>query len=102
MSILTKIESQSWFRKRIIITLSIFMLSLIILEIWVVNRLSTYGEQINKVEQTKADLFLENQILESQLFRLVSLRVIEGESAKLGFEKAAHIEFIKSLDLASR
>lgn len=97
MKLLKFFETESIFRRKILlfVTLLIFLFS--ILEIWVVNRLATFGEQINKLSITKSNLELENQMMQNQIARLSSLHEIEKEAINLGFEKIRNIEYINTL-----
>ena len=65
------------------------------LEIWVVNRLSTFGHKIQDIKDSQASLELENQILESQIAKQASLLAIESKASALGFDSLKNIEYIK-------
>lgn len=56
-----------------------------ILEIWVSNRLSTNGKQIQDIKKIQANLILENQILENSIAQNMSLGIIEQRAGSLGF-----------------
>lgn len=100
MIILKKLEIESGFKKRIFLTLGISIISLTILEIWVVNRLSTYGEQLSKLKDAKSSLLIENQVLENQIAQETSLYYVEQNSKNLGFAKIKNIEYLKDYGLA--
>ena len=76
-------------------TVILFILVITIIEIWVVNRLSTYGAQILALEKTHESIKLENKILENQIAEKSSLLRIKEEAKKNGFENISKIEYIK-------
>ncbi len=59
------INEQISFRKKILIVVCLIVIPVVVLEIWSVNRLATYGVQISELERSKDRLKLENQILEN-------------------------------------
>ena len=67
----------------------------IFLEIWLVNRLSTYGQKIFQLERSSISLKMENQILINQIDKKASLAEIEKEAINLGFEKKISVEYLK-------
>ena len=81
--------------RKIIISVALFILVIIIIEIWVVNRLSTFGEQILQLERTKASLQLENKILKNQISEKGALKEVRKKAEDLGFEVSKNIEYIK-------
>lgn len=72
-----------------------------ILEVWMVNRLSTYGNRIENLKQEEAALILQNQILENQIAQNQSLGRLEKLSNELGFDSIKNIEYYKSANIAS-
>lgn len=88
------------FKKRIIIVLTSLILTLVILEIWVVNRLATYGDKINQLEKTKSVLKTGNNILKNQIAQKSSLREIEKVAKVIGFQEINKVGYIKDLSLA--
>ncbi len=98
---LKKIETKKpWLRKKIIFSLLLVIISLTLVEIWVVNRLSTYGEQISKFESSQALLKTENQLIKNRIAQAASLKETEEKAKLAGFDKAQDIQFIKTFDLA--
>lgn len=81
-------------RKKFVITLFGLLIPFVVAEIWSFNRLSTLGEQINKLEKTKQALILENQILENEISKYSSLKEVSKKATLFGFEKPASIEFL--------
>ncbi len=97
---LQTIELNPWLRKRIIIFIILLLIPLIILEIWAANRLSNYGSKISKIEESKAQLVLENEILENEIAQKSSLKEIENQAQNLGFENKQTVVYLKPQDLA--
>ncbi len=87
-------------KKRVILSLSIILFLGIVLEIWLVNSLSTYGEQISKLEKTSLDLALENRILKNQLDQKKSMAFIEEQAKKLDMDKSYQVEYLKPIVLS--
>lgn len=102
MSILKKLETDSLVRKKIIILTLVTITLVAILEIWSVNRLSTYGEEINKLEKTRLALNLENQLIQNEIAKYSALIEIEDYAKFLGFERIHNLEYFKPLDLAAK
>lgn len=86
-------------RKKIIVVLVLLLIAFSIVEIWVVNRLSTYGEQISQLEETRTNYVLENQVLQNQIDSASSLGEIEEAVKIFGFEKIKNIEYLTISDL---
>jgi hypothetical protein len=70
---LDHIANNPYFRKRILVSLMLILIPVVVAQIWVANRLSVYGEKINKLEQTRMQLVLDNQVLENQIAQAASL-----------------------------
>lgn len=77
------------------ITLVLVIIFVMTIEIWVANRLSTFGERINGLESTKYSLALENDYLRNQIAQKKSLILNEKKSESLGFGKIKNIQYIK-------
>ncbi len=82
------------FSIKIILPVFIFILILLIVEIWVNNTLTLYGSKIEKIRETQKLLLLEKQILENEIAQKASLQNIATESAKFGFIKPSLIQYI--------
>lgn len=78
----------------IVIGLTIFLIVLFV-EIWVVNRTSTYGDKIYQLKHAQADLELENQILSNTIAQTSSMVLLEKKATSLGFNTINQIEYIK-------
>lgn len=75
-------------QKKIFRLIKIFLSLLIVvfvLEIWIANRLSTNGQQIQDIKKNQSDLILENQVLENLIAENMSLSKIEQRARNLGF-----------------
>lgn len=92
----TKKKAVRWLRLILVIFLGLFFL-----ELWSVNRLSTYGDKIQELKQAQASLELENLTLENQIASDLSLLTIEEKAAKLGFSSVKNLEYIKPVSIAS-
>jgi len=73
---------------------AVFLL-IFLLEIWIGNQLSVYGNKIAELKQAKANLTLENQILENTIAQNSSLSYIEKKAQEFGFENIKNLEYIK-------
>mgnify|MGYP001562751220 CR=1 FL=1 len=76
----------------------IFCLVILSAEIWIVNRLSTYGNKIYELKQAQADLELQNQVLANSIAKASSLAQLEQKATLLGFNNINQIEYIKFSD----
>lgn len=81
-------------KRRIVLFCLIAIVSVVVLEIWVMNRLSTYGEKIGEIEHAIESLRLENQILENKVAQKSSLYQLKKYGANLGLDKIKKIEYI--------
>lgn len=79
----------------------ITFLAIFFLEIWVVNRLSTYGNKIQELKNAKAALELENQILSNAIAKETSLTSVEKKAAVIGFASVKNYTYLSSPELAS-
>lgn len=106
MSLLRKIEldqeniSSKYSRRKLVLLMSSILLLGAILEIWTVNRLSSFGDQINKLEEAKQELTLENQILSNEIAKKQSLSQVEGYAKSLGFSSSSNVVYLRQEDLA--
>ena len=79
----------------------VILLVVFALEIWMVNRLSTYGNKIQSFKQQEAALQLENQVLTNQIAQKASLMSTEKRSTALGFDSVKSVEYLKPTNIAS-
>lgn len=86
---------------RIIKIVGVIVFVIFLVEIWMVNRLSTYGKKIQEIKVVKANLELENQNLENAIAQNSSLKEIENKAARLGFTSIKNLEYVKQPRLAS-
>ena len=74
----------------------------LVLEIWMVNSLSTYGSKIEEMKIAQAKLELENRVLENQVARDASLTSLETKANELGFSSVKDPEYYPAIhNLAS-
>lgn len=79
----------------------LLFLSLTILEIWLVNRLASFGQRMHQLMLAQARLELENQLLENQLASKTSLNYLSLRSEQLGFVRGKDIQYLKPSPVAS-
>jgi hypothetical protein len=97
---LNHIETTSLVRRKIILFIALIVILIMILEIWAVNRLATYGDKISKLEQAKNALVLDNQILTRQIAQEASLKTVDQEAKVLGFDRTRKLEYLQDSGLA--
>lgn len=97
MTIIKKFESQEGkrFSKKYVAFIVFSLLTLVVLEIWVQNSLVLYGEKFEKMSELERMLKMENQILENEIAKEVSLNNLASKSAELGFSKPENIQYIR-------
>lgn len=100
MSLLHQLPAHSFFSKKLLFFLIIIAFLLCILEIWLVNRLSTFGEQISRMQYSGQALAMENQILKNEIDKKVSLRSNFELAKKSGFEQVKYVFVVKTPDIA--
>ena len=88
-------------RRKLIITLCVVLSLGVLLQIWVMNRMATFGEQLTRIERTKAQLMLENQILENQIAKMSALSTIKVYAANLGFKPISALISVRPPNIAS-
>lgn len=100
MNIVHQLQPQNLLKKQIFFLFGIIIIMVTILEIWAVNRLATFGDQISKTNEAKNALKLENQLLENQIAQQSSLLQAANTAQALGFENIKNIQYINSKNLA--
>ena len=73
----------------------VFLLCLVLAEIWVNTTTVSYGAKFEEFEDMKRKLSMENQILENQIAKSASLINISSKSAELGFTPAKSVQYIR-------
>src|SRR5579871_5410004 len=86
-------------RKIILLTIIIFLVVALI-EIWAVNRLSTYGEKLSAIEQQKQELTLENQTLQDEIATRSSLSEVQKYATAFGFSDKTTVSYLPGEGLA--
>lgn len=80
---------------------AVFILAILLIELWTVNRLSTYGDKIQGLKEAQARLELENQVLENIIAQESSLNVLEKRATLLGFGSVKTFQYLNPQNLAS-
>lgn len=83
------------FPKIWVVLTSMFLLILVLIEIWVNNATVEYGSKFEKIMTFKQVLDTENQVLENEIAKNSSLISISSSSAQLGFSTPQSIEYIR-------
>lgn len=73
-------------RRRVIGFVVIGLVGMGVLQIWAMNRLAVLGEKITQVEEAKATIMRENQLLENKVASKASLQYIQKVADNLGFD----------------
>ncbi|OGE36979.1 hypothetical protein A3B45_00100 [Candidatus Daviesbacteria bacterium RIFCSPLOWO2_01_FULL_39_12] len=98
MTIIKKFEpvkNEKGFSKKYILFSFLFILTLVILEIWIQNNMVLYGGKLEKISKLEESLEMENQLLENQIATQSSLTSLASKSAELGFSKVEKIQYIR-------
>ncbi|MBI4036990.1 hypothetical protein HY385_01040 [Candidatus Daviesbacteria bacterium] len=80
---------------KLIRILAVGFLLIAVIEIWMVSRLSTYGNKIQELKVAQVSLELENQVLENMIAQKASLAAMEQKATQLGFSSVKNIEYLK-------
>lgn len=99
-SVSSSFETPLYLKRKIIIVLVSIIIFAVTIEIWVANRVATFGEKINELEATKYSLQLENDFLENKIAQKKSLSLNQKKSIGIGFGKIKKIEYIKLKPIA--
>lgn len=89
-----------YLKRKIVIGLVLLIIFVVTIEIWMANRLATFGEKINSLESTKYSLQLENDYIKNQIAQKKSLNLNQKKSWNLGFGKIKNIEYVKDNSIA--
>lgn len=73
----------------------LFLMSLVLIEIWVNTATVSYGAKFEEIEETERQLSMENQVLENEIAKNASLINISSKSAELGFTSAKSVQYIR-------
>ncbi len=83
--------------RKILVTFLIILVLTMVTEIWSLNRLSTFGDQISKLEQTRQELTLENLLLKNQIDERASLKKMVEYASLYGFIKPKNVQYVNGL-----
>lgn len=100
ITLIRSLEPKFYLKRKIVVALVLIIIFVVTVEIWVANRLSTFGEKINGLESTKYSLQLENDYLKNAIAQKKSLNLNAKKSAFLGFNKIKNIQYIKNEPIA--
>ena len=89
----------SFLTRKILVVLLLILLSGVILEIWTVNRLASFGSQLNRIEHSKQRIILDNQLLRAQIAERSSLNKASNEAVSLGFKEVS-VQYLSPTRLA--
>lgn len=100
---LAKTPDQRYLKRKSAYVVSgiLLFLSLSILEIWLVNRLVSFGQRMHQLMLAQTTLELENQLLENQLASKTSLNYLSLRSEQLGFASSKNVQYLKPRSVAS-
>ena len=84
-----------WKTRKYLFFAGSFLIALMIIEIWVSHRTSTYGEKMKEIEILQARISLENQLLENEVAKEGSIQRVASTSSTLGFITPKDIKFIR-------
>lgn len=87
-------------RRKVVYIAACIFLFVAIIEIWAVNRLSTFGEKLSLIEQQKQELTLENQTLENEIAKRSSLSEVQKYATAFGFEDKSKVSYLPNEGLA--
>lgn len=77
--------------RRRVVGLGVFgLVIMVVLQIWAMNRLAVLGEKITQIEENKATLVMENQLLENRVASKASLQYIQKVADNLGFNSGTN------------
>lgn len=93
--LLHRLESVHLISRKLLIFLVALVVLAIILEIWVVNRLSTYGEKMTHIENASRILKMENEILRNKIDSFSSLDYIQKKAESLNMVPARSILYLQ-------
>lgn len=88
-------ETKKTFGKKYISVIGACLFLLMLGQIWASNNMVTYGEKLEKLSNLQKALSLENELLENQIAKQMSLSNIASKSAELGFSEPESIQYIR-------
>jgi cell division protein FtsL len=89
------LENKPWFRKKLLALILVVVAVVAVMEIWMVNRLATYGEQLSKLDEIKDSLVTENELLENEIAEKSSLSHLGEAAYEQGYAPIKKIEYVK-------
>ncbi|MEK7616836.1 MAG: hypothetical protein AAB414_02190 [Patescibacteria group bacterium] len=99
MTIVKKFDTKNGvkpkFPRFLVGVVSLFLLILVLIEIWLSNTTVEYGSKFEKMAALEKVLEMENQMLRSEIAKHSSLFSISSKSAELGFSPPQSIQYIR-------
>lgn len=99
MTIIKKFDTEDEVRQKFpkfwVGVVSLFLLFLVLVQIWVRNATLEYGSKFEKMAALERALELENHLLENEIAKGTSLLSISSQSAELGFFLPSSIQYIR-------
>ncbi len=77
----------------VLVVFSFFILTII--NIWASNTVVSYGDKFENLSNMSRKLQTENQVLQNQIAKNISLNNVASKSAELGFLKTESIQYIR-------
>ena len=75
--------------------ISVFLLGLVLAEIWAANSLASFGEKFSEINNLQMSLEKENLILENEIATHSSLQNIASRSGTLGLSSSKSVKYIR-------
>lgn len=81
--------------------IAVIFVLVLVAEVWMVNRLATYGSKLQDLKEEQATIGLQNQILQNQIALHESLLTLEERGKSLGFDTTLSLDYHLSKSIAS-
>ncbi len=81
--------------KRYFVLTIIGLVILTLIEIWANNTAASYGGKFQKLSVLEKNLQMDNLIIQNNIAKNSSLKVIASKSAELGFSSTESIQYIR-------
>ncbi|MDO8429366.1 MAG: hypothetical protein Q7S88_01940 [Candidatus Daviesbacteria bacterium] len=81
--------------------IAVIFVLVLVAEVWMVNRLATFGSKLQDLKEEQVTVSLQNQILQNQIAEYVSLVTIDQRAKSLGFDTTLNLDYHLSKSIAS-
>lgn len=101
MTIIHKFEPEkgktenTWNIQKIAVIIGVFLLGLIVTEIWVANSLANFGEKFEKLNNLQKLIEQENLLVENEIATYSSIQNIASKSGSLGLSFPKSVKYIR-------